>query len=102
MTTEELKNKMSEQYRRDRDRLLQNPNPGNLYEIVIKYEIAQWMENFWESNAKEYLEIFEFLKTRERPLDYMFEAYRDAEDDTWGRIKDTTYDAMRWSKDYDY
>lgn len=52
--------------------------------------------------ANEYLEIFEFLKTRERPLDYMFEAYRDAEDDTWGRIKDTTYDAMRWSKDYDY
>lgn len=100
MTAEEVKDNISKQYREDRERLLQNPNPGNLYEIVIKYEIAQWVENFWWSDDKYLSEIFEYLGTLEKPLDFMFEAYRDAEEDMWAKIRDTTYDAMRWNKDY--
>ena len=101
MTNEELLNKVNEEYKNRKAELNKDLHDYNYYELYMRYELCEWLETLVNEYAGLNEELIEFLKTKNNPLDWLYEAMLDREDEMWDNIGMTMDYNMRWEKDHE-
>lgn len=101
MTNEQLLNKVQQEYEARKAEINKDLHDYNYYELYMLYELCEWLETLVNEYADLNKDLIEHLKTKNNPLDWLYEAMQDREDEMWDNIGMTMDYQMRWEKDHE-
>lgn len=102
MTNEELIKNVRRAYDRRKAEILKDMHDYNYWELYMRYELCEWLENIVNEYADSYEELIDYLKQKSDPLEWLYDVMLDREDNIWDEMSDAMDYQMKWEKEHGY
>lgn len=100
MSNKELLKNINKEYDEHKNELMKDLKDYHFGELYAWYEIKEWLEYYVDTEWKDN-ELIEYLKTKEHPLNYVYDLYIDREDTLWADFADMINYDMNWRKQHE-
>ena len=102
MTNEELTKKVKRTYDKRKTELYKDIHDYNYYELYMRYELCEWLETIVNEYGDTYVELIEYLKGKNDPLEWLYDVMLNREDSLWDELSDAMDYTMKWEKEHGY
>ena len=100
MTNKQLLNKARKAYEERKAEINKDLHDYNYWELYMRYALCEWLEELMCSHEEDYEELIEYLKSKNNPLDWLFQVMQKRESNLWDEISDVMDYQMKYEKEH--